>query len=235
LRNEILPGEKVLAVTAAWKVKYPDAFIGVLAMRGVTNPERHPVLDEKKAALEKTLRDRFSAYDRATLQAIPVLAAYRAYYKRFKKSYHVQHQLESVAQKKRAIPKVSTLVEAMFMAELNNLLLTAGHDLDTITLPLRADVADGSEGYIRLNGEAQTVRAGDMMIADADGVLSCIVYGPDSRTRIRPETERVLFIVYAPPGIDATDVERHLAEIRDNVTMVVPNAGVELLEVMGAS
>jgi len=225
----------VLTVTTAWKLKYPDAFIGVLAMHGATNPERHPILDEKKAALEKALRDRYSSYDRATLQAIPVLAAYRAYYKQFKKSYHVQHQLESVVHKKRAIPKVSALVEAMFMAELNNLLLTAGHDLNTITLPLRADVASGSEGYIRLNGEAQTVRASDMMIADADGVLSCIVYGPDGRTRIRPETERVLFTVYAPPGIDATDVERHLAEIRDNVTVVAPNAGVERLEVMGAS
>jgi len=225
----------VLAVTAAWKLKYPDAFIGVLAMRGVTNPERHPVLDEKKATLEKALRDRYSFYDRAGLRAVPVLAAYHAYYRQFKKNYHVQHQLESVAHKGRNIPRVAALVEAMFMAELNNLLLTAGHDLDTITLPLRADVADGTEGYIRLNGEAQTVRADDMMIADADGVLSCIVYGPDNRTRIRPETERVLFTVYAPPGIDATEVERHLAEIRDNVTMVVPNAGVELLEVMGAT
>jgi hypothetical protein len=57
LRNKVLPRAKVLAVTAAWKLKYPDAFIGVLAMRGVMNPERHPILDEKKAALEKALRD----------------------------------------------------------------------------------------------------------------------------------------------------------------------------------
>lgn len=224
----------MLAVSSKWKLKYPDAFIGMLAMRGVTNPERHTILDEKKASLELELRDRFSSYDRASLQAIPILAAYRAYYKQFKKSYHLLHQLESVVHKKSGIPKVAALVEAMFMAELNNLLLTAGHDLDVITLPLRADVADGSEGYIRLNGEVQTVMAGDMMIADSDGILSCIVYGPDSRTRIRPETGRVLFTVYAPPGIDVTDVQRHLEKLRDNVTVVAPNACVELLEVIGA-
>jgi DNA/RNA-binding domain of Phe-tRNA-synthetase-like protein len=135
--------------------------------------------------------------------------------------------------KNQHIPKVAALVEAMFMAELKNLLLTAGHDLNMIEPPLRIDVAKGTESYIRLNGEEQTLKAGDMMIADANGILSCIIYGPDHRTRIRPETNRVVFMVYAPPGIEARVVNNHLEDIRENVTVIAPGACVELLETFG--
>ncbi|MFN8595962.1 MAG: hypothetical protein U0559_07245 [Anaerolineae bacterium] len=33
------------------------------------------------------------------------------------------------------------------MAEIKNLLLTAGHDLDTLQLPVTLDVASGQESY----------------------------------------------------------------------------------------
>lgn len=44
-------------------------------------------------------------------------------------------------------PSVAALVEAMFIAELKNLLLTAGHDLDAVELPLKLDIARGGERY----------------------------------------------------------------------------------------
>jgi DNA/RNA-binding domain of Phe-tRNA-synthetase-like protein len=202
-------------------------------MYGVENPQQHPQLDEKKKELENALRAQFSSYDRTSLRAIPVLASYRNYYKQFNKTYHVQHQLETLVFKKRHIPKVAALIEAMFMAELKNLLLTAGHDLNAIEPPLRIDVAKGTESYTRLNGDAQILKAGDMMIADAAGIVSCIIYGPDRRTRIRPETNRVVFTVYAPPGIEESDVRSHLEDIQENVTVISPEVSVELLETYG--
>jgi DNA/RNA-binding domain of Phe-tRNA-synthetase-like protein len=72
-----------------------------------------------------------------------------------------------------------------------------------------------------------------MMIADANGIVSCIIYGPDRRTRIKPETTRVVFTVYAPPGIEEQNVNRHLEDIRENVTVIAPGATVELLETFG--
>jgi DNA/RNA-binding domain of Phe-tRNA-synthetase-like protein len=223
----------MIEISSSWKSVYPGSSIGVLVMHGVENPQQHPQLDEKKKDLEDTLRAQFSSYDRTSLRAIPVLASYRDYYKRFNETYHVQHQLETLVFKNRHIPRVAALVEAMFMAELKNLLLTAGHDLNAIKSPLRIDVAKGTESYIRMNGEEQTLKAGDMMIADANGIVSCIIYGPDSRTRIRPETDRVVFTVYAPPGIEERDVSRHLEDIRENVTVIAPGASVELLETFG--
>jgi len=220
----------MIEVASAWKLAYPGASVGVLAMHGVENPQRHQELDQKKEDLEEELRAQFSSDDRKSLRAIPVLAAYDAYYKQFGKTYHVQHQLESLVFKNRRIPRVAALVEAMFMAELKNLMLTAGHDLSSIEGPIRIDVATGTERYVRMGGDEQTVKAGDMMIADEADIISCIIYGPDRRTRIRPETERVIFTVYGPPGIAEQDVRLHLEDIRENVAVIAPGASVDLME-----
>ncbi len=223
----------MLTVSEAWKRAYPGAAVGVLAMHNVANPNRHPALDRQKKELENQLRARFSDADRDTLKALPALQAYDAYYKRFKKTYHVLLQLESVALKGKSIPRVATLVEAMFMAELKNLLLTAGHDLEAVQMPVRLDVSDGTERYIRLNGQEQELKAGDMIIADAQGIISSVLYGPDQRTRITSDTRQVLFTVYAPAGIGEPAVHQHLQDIRANVTFVAPEAEVALLKVYG--
>ena len=218
-------------VTSAWKSAYPEAHAGVLVMRAVSNPVHDPALEGRKAALEEGLRSQFSGQDRSTIASHPILRAYGDYYRQFKKSYHIQLQLESIVLKGKSIPSVAALVEAMFMAEMKVLLLTAGHDLDSLHLPLTLDVATGNERYTVLRGEEQVLKAGDMMISDQIGVISSIVYGPDQRTQIIPDTHNVIFTVYAPPGIDEHTVVRHLQSIKENVMVFAPQAQVELLKV----
>ena len=60
-------------VTSAWKSTYPEALVGVLVMRGGSNPPHHPELDSKKTALEEELRAQFSGQDRAAIGSHPVL------------------------------------------------------------------------------------------------------------------------------------------------------------------
>jgi DNA/RNA-binding domain of Phe-tRNA-synthetase-like protein len=224
----------VFTVSETWKTTYPGAAVGILAMHGVANPEFHPEFDKQKADLEDQLRSRYSGFDRAALRALPTFQTYHAYYRRFKKTYHVQLQLESIVLKGKSIPRVAVLVEVMFMAELKNQLLTAGHDLKVIQRPVGIDVADGSECYIRINGQEQQLKYGDMIIADAEGVISSVLYGPDQRTRITPETQHVLFTVYAPPGIKEEAVWEHLRDIEANLLVVSSEAEVEVMKVYGA-
>ena len=225
--------QSMFTVSNAWRTTYPGAAIGILAMQGVVNPESHAELDARKDELENELRARFADYDRAALKSIPVIRAYIDYYKRFGKSYHVQLQLESLVHKGKSIPRVATLVKAMFMAELKNQMLTAGHNLDAVEMPVGVDVASGDESYTRINGQEQQMKPGDMMISDARGIISSVVYGPDQRTQITPETKHVLFTVYAPPGIDEEAVRSHLEDIRTNVSIVSPDALSDVLEVLG--
>jgi DNA/RNA-binding domain of Phe-tRNA-synthetase-like protein len=225
----------MFTVSDAWKTAYPDAAVGILVMHDVLNPEQHPALDEGKRALETELRSRYAGYDRSGIKAIPTILAYNAYYKRFKKTYHVQLQLESVLIKGKSIPRAGALVEAMFMAELEDMLLTAGHDLKAVQMPVGVDVADGSERYTRLNGQEQELKPGDMFISDAQGIMSSIIYGPDRRTQITPETRHVIFTVYGVPGVEKPSLRRHLEHIQTNVLLFAPAAQVALLEVYGAA
>ncbi|MBL8094370.1 MAG: hypothetical protein JNL73_09390 [Anaerolineales bacterium] len=220
-------------VTKRWQSAYPAAHAGFLALDGVVNPTQHPELERAKRELEENLRARWAGHDRKSLEREPVLAAYAAYYRPFQKSYHVRAQLESVAFKGKALPGVAALVEAMFMAELKNGLLTAGHDLDRLNRPVTVDVADGTETYTVLRGQVQPLKAGDMFMADQDGVISSVLYGPDQRTAISAETTRALFAVYAPAGIQASQVEAHLGAIADLVRLVAPGATTVSSVVLG--
>jgi DNA/RNA-binding domain of Phe-tRNA-synthetase-like protein len=224
----------MLVATDAWKAAYPGAAAGVLVMENVANPPAHPELEQRKTELEARIRERYGTLTRAQLVALPTLQPYAAYYGAFKKTYHVQLQLESVALKGKPLPRGAALVEAMFMAELENQLLTAGHDAAAVEPPVHLDVSKDGESYVTLNGQTQVLKAGDMLMRDARGVISSVLLGPDQRTPIRPETTRVVFAVYAPAGIGGTRVAEHLATIAANVRIVAPSADIVTSEVVSA-
>ncbi len=222
----------MLSVSDRWKVTYPGAFVGVLVINGAGNPKSLPELDVLKQELERDLRALFK--DKNELRSLAPITAYKKYYKRFKKTYHVLLQLESVIFKGKAIPKVSALVDAMFITELRDMLLTAGHDMDAVQAPLTLDAANGDEKYTKIDGREQTLKARDMFISDTEGVMSSVIYGPDSRTRIVPSTKHVIFTTYAPPGIGEQSVRQHLDGLERCVGIVSKSSRTEFKQVYGA-
>jgi DNA/RNA-binding domain of Phe-tRNA-synthetase-like protein len=155
------------------------------------------------------------------------MSAYEAYYKRFNKTYHVQLQIESIVLKGKNLPSVSPLVDANFMAEVETLALTAGHDADKLQGALSIDVSRAGDQSTQLNGESKTIRAGDMVMRDANGVCCSILYGQDNRSPISPATSRALYVVYAPVGVPAESVELQLEKIKEYVRLFSPRAVVE--------
>ena len=215
----------MLLVSEEWKQAFPGAGVGMMTLSGVVNPDCCTALEQRKRAVEEEIRTRFPT--RQVVAEFEPVQAYNAYYKRFGQTYHVQRQLESVGFKGKSLPAVAALVEAMFMAELKNGLLTAGHDLQSLRQPLTLQGATGEEEYVLINGKKQNTKTGDMLIADADGVLSSIVHGPDYRTRITADTSQALFVVYAPVGISRIAVEKHFDDIFSFVRLIVPAAKLE--------
>ena len=222
---------KLLIISDEIKKVYPKALLGILAIRNVCNPKKHEELDRCKLELENNLREKYAGLDKTYLKNMEPIKTYNNYYKRFNKTYHVLLQLDSIVFKNKSIPKVASLVEAMFMAELKNLLLTAGHDLDAIDLPIKLDVSSGGEKYTQINGQEKELIPNDMMVSDLQGITSSIIYGPDKRTQIKPDTRNVLFVVYAPPGIEKSKVFQHLQDIQKYVHIIAPRSEVELLKV----
>ena len=214
----------MIRVSPNWREHEPEASVGFLAISGALNIPDHPELQKAKKALEEDLRAQYAGMERKALRKEPALAAYDAFYRRFRKSYHVQLQLESVVIKGKPIFSPSALVTCMFMVELKTGLLTAAHDFDVLELPLTAEIAEGEETYQKLNGTEQQLKTGDLYIRDQQGILSSVIYGPDQRTQILPDTINSIFTTYGPPGISASQIEGQLEILEGYIRLFAPKA-----------
>ncbi len=223
----------MFVVSDRWKETHPDARVAVLILRNIENTREHPLLERHKRSLENELWAQFENSD--DLKSLKPFEAYKAYYKRFKKTYPLLQQLKTLVIKKKSLPAVNALVDAMFTAEMKNLLLTAGHDLDKLAPPVTVDAAGGGESYVKLNGEHQMLKAQDMFMADREGIISSVLYGPDQRTRMTVSTRKALFVVYAPGGIEREELCRHVKDIKETVLLFSPSAETEPGKIFSSS
>lgn len=110
----------------------------------------------------------------------------------------------------------------MFLSELDNMLLTAGHDLGALHFPLQIGLSKGTETCITMSGAEQTLKPGDMFMADQGGVISSVIFGPDQRTRLTPVSMAALSVVYAPKGIAPRLILDHFSKLQTLVTHFSP-------------
>ena len=149
------------------------------------------------------------------------------YYARFRKTFHVLLQLESIVLKGKDLPRITPLVDANFLSEVETLVLTAGHDVDLLVEPVRIDVSREGDVITQMNGEVRQMYAGDMIMRDGGAVSCSVIYGQDNRSPISARTVRALYVAYAPQGVPVDVVERHLAAIEESVHLCCPGALVE--------
>lgn len=216
-----------ISTTDDWRVAHPGAMIGLLEISGAENPDASPVLDERKRGVETRLRARYQGFTRQDFLALPVMAAYDRYYKQFNKTYHLQLQVESIVLKGKNLPNVSPLVDANFMTEVEMLVLTAGHDVARLDLPVWIDVSREGEQQTQMNGAEKVIRAGDMVMRDSQGISCSIIYGQDHRSPISAATSHVLYVAYAPAGVPVAAVEAQLRGIEEYIRLFSPAAVTE--------
>src|SRR5215212_2858299 len=208
-----------IKLTDRWHTSFPGGHVGILLVGNVDNTPRITPLDQRKQAIESHLRDTFAGSSRTDLLELAVLQAYRTYYKKFGKTYHVQLQLESIVHNGKSLPNVSPLVDANFAAELETLILTAGHDADLLEPPLIIDATHGGETFTQIHGSVRSLKPHDMMMSDGKGIICTIIYGQDARTPISPNTHRALYVAYAPAGIPRALVQQQLDLIYENILL----------------
>ena len=215
--------ELPIELTAAFAAAYPDGIFGVLAVRGCPNRPRAVAIVEDARAVEAGLRDRFAG---GSIDADPVAQAYAGYFRRYGGRYPVVHQAKTVLAG-RPIESTSALVQAMFTAELDSLILTSGHDLKALRGGLTVDVAAPGDAYTRLSGKDQMLRPGDMVVRDAEGIIASVAYGPDARTQIRSDSHAALFAAWCPVKVPASAVQAHLRRLAALVRREWPDAMIE--------
>jgi DNA/RNA-binding domain of Phe-tRNA-synthetase-like protein len=226
----------MLSISAVneWRISHPGAVIGLLELSGIENTHSSPRLDERKRETEVHLRERYKGFARQDLLALPVMSDYQRYYKRFDKTYHVQLQVESIVLKGKDLPNVSPLVDSNFMAEVETFVLTAGHDVAKLQGSIVIDVSREGDHITQMNGAYKAIRAGDMIMRDANGVCCSIIYGQDDRSPISSETSRVLYVAYAPPGVPLETVDAQLRRIEEYIRLFSSTAIVEQHQLLSA-
>ena len=215
-----------VTATAAWRERHPGALIGILEISGVANAPTS-ALDERKRGIETALRERYRGFSRGDFVAAPVLSDYVRYYRSFGKTYHVQLQLESIVLKGKSLPTISPLVDVNFMAELETLVLTAGHDAARLQLPVTIDAAAPGERMTQMNGSTASMQPGDMLMRDAGGIACSILYGQDNRSPISGTTRRALYVAYGVPGVGQDAISAQFARIVEYVRLFAPGCMVE--------
>lgn len=223
-----------ISATDEWRTKHPGATIGWLELASVDNTRPSPPLNERKRNIEAQLRERYAGLTRRDFLALPVLADYDRYYTRFNKTYHVQLQLESIVLKGKRLPDVSPAVDANFMAEVETWVLTAGHDANRLHGAITLDVSREGDTMTPMNGAPRSIRPGDMIMRDAEGICCSIIYGQDARSPIAPATTRVLYVAYAPAGVAVETVESQLQRIEEYVRLFSAAVTVEQHQVLTA-
>ncbi len=221
-----------ITATDAWKEAHPGAQMGLLEISGVDNTKPSPALEQAKRAIEKRLREKYASFSREDFLALPVMGAYHRYYRSFGYTYHVLLQLESVALKGKSLPNVSPLVDVNFAAELETLILTAGHDVAQLEAPIVIDVAREGDEITQMNGNRKHVPAGDMLMRDAQGVACAILRGQDNRSPISKTTTHVLYVSYVPNGVTEEQVRAQLNAMETYVRLFAPECVVEQSRVM---
>lgn len=177
------------------------------------------------------IQHKYGNLDRKELKALYPIQAYTSYYKRFGYSYHVLAQLESVLKGKKILHTEFGLLQAMVLSELESMLLTAGHDLSQLKMPLQLKLASGNETYQSISGKGVTAVGGDLMICDGTSVISSVLRGPDFKSCITESTVDVLFTIYAPPGIETEYMETSLRRLEERIKACSHSSQTKVMQV----
>jgi DNA/RNA-binding domain of Phe-tRNA-synthetase-like protein len=139
----------------------------------------------------------------------------------------VLQQVESIALKNKNLPAVSPLVDSNFIAEVETLALTAGHDVSKLQGAILIDVAQKGDQMTQMNGTSKEIYEGDMVMKDEQGICCCIIYGQDNLSPVSSATSHVLYVVYAPADVPVESVEAQLRAIEADIRLFAPSMLVE--------
>jgi DNA/RNA-binding domain of Phe-tRNA-synthetase-like protein len=104
-------------------------------------------------------------------------------------------------------PRYSLYVDAHFMAEMCAGILVAVTDFKQFNGNLTLDVAAEGENCAGMGGREFITKQGEIVLRDEKEIVCVLCQGADEKTRVRAQTEDVLFYAYAVPGIQGQHLE----------------------------
>lgn len=206
-----------LTLSSEVKQAYPDLKVSIVEI-SLSKVKFNQELMDLKRKLENKIRE----YP----DDLPNIKKYNKFYKKFSSKVPMEYQIKSILNNKE-IPMFHPVLTCMFMAELKNIMLTAGHDLDKLKDTIEVNLAKGTEEYTKINNQLQKLKKNDIYATDGN-IISSVLYGPDASTKITKETKNFLFMCYSF-NLNNEDIENHMNDIINYLrTLVKDNSTLSL-------
>lgn len=206
-------GMQSAGVPFAWvEVQYPDK-----AQWDETG--FYDMVEQHVAAL----REQYREYVRADVFG---QNPYFRYFRKFKKTYPVMMQFESVLLKGREFPRWNAVTAVPFLAELETHVLTGTHDVEQLLGPAELYLAQAKEPFAGLRGDLVHTYPGDLCARDEGGIIFSMIAGADARTCARQTSRHVFYPVFGVPGQDPAALRPMQERLAEYARILAPDAEV---------
>lgn len=171
-----------------------------------------------------SLKTRYKNYDRAQVFGENV---YYRFFKKFKKTYPVMMQFESILLKGREFPHYNPITEVVFLAELTTLVLSGTHDVDRMLGGLTLFLGTEKAPFVGLRGDEAHTYPGDICGRDDGGIIFSMIAGADSRTCCHENSRHIFYPVFGVPGQPEKTLAPMLERLQNYVSVLAKNARME--------
>lgn len=193
----------------------------------VTFPPREewdiPAFDAMKEEEIAKIKATYADYDRKTVFGEN---PYNRYFKKYKKTYPVLQQLESLLLKGRPFHSEILINEITFLTELQTQALLGTHDIDRMMGTPELFCPTEKIPFPGMRGEEVHVYPGDVSCRDDGGIILGLIPGADGRTYIRPDSRHIAFLFFGVPGVTAEHIKQLQGILADHVRTLAPTAEI---------
>jgi DNA/RNA-binding domain of Phe-tRNA-synthetase-like protein len=182
---------------------YPEVGFGLTLITGCRDAANPEGFDLYKRKLLRKMRKRENL-----AQITGRIETYAGFFRQFGFECPLPHHLKRTVNS--GFPRYSLFVDAHFMAEMAAGILVAVTDYATFDGNLTLDLADENEICAGMGGRDFLTQKNEIVLRDAKEIVCVLCQGADEKTRVKAETEDVLFYAYAVPGIDRSFLKEGL-------------------------
>jgi len=190
----------VFCMSSEYREMYPGVGFGLTLITGCRDATHPPGFDLYKRKLLRKMRKR-----ETLAQISERIEIYAQFFQSFGFDCPLPKHLKRTVNS--GFPRYSLYVDAHFMAEMCAGILVAVTDFKQFDGSLTLDVADEGENCAGMGGRGFITKQGEIVLRDEKEIVCVLCQGADEKTRVRTQTEDVLFYAYAVPGIDGQHLE----------------------------
>jgi len=170
------------------------------------------------------LVERYPTYER---KAVFGENPYVRFFKKFKKTYPVMMQFESVLLKGKPFPDFNPIAEVPFLMELVTHVLSGGHDAEQIKGPVTLFLGVDKEEFPGLRGVPFHTYPGDFCGRDEEGIIFSLIAGADARTCARLNSRHVLYPVFGTPDLSDDIIQHAMDVLIRYIRILAPDARID--------